>query len=76
VHKVFKASVRLREFTWDIESARLKEIYRNLDEITFFNVSDEIANSFIEAIFKARFIKVMKLNPDCPYNFAKKRLSK
>ena len=76
MHKVFKASVWLREFTWDIESASLKVVYRNLDEITFFNVSEEIANSFSEAIFKARLIKVMKSNPACPYNFAKKRLSK
>jgi hypothetical protein len=76
MNKVFKASVFLREFYWDIESASMKVVYRNLDEITFFNVTEEIANSFNKAIFKARFIKTMKSNPAYPYNFAKNRQSK
>jgi hypothetical protein len=76
MHKEFKTSFFLRAFTWDVESASLKIIYRNLDEITFFNISDEVAESFMKAIIKARFIKVMKSNPAFPYNLAKNRLQK
>ncbi len=76
MHKKFRTSFVLRAFTWDDESASLKIVYRNLDEITFFNISDEVAELFMKAIFKVRFIKVIKSNPAIPYNLAKNRLPK
>jgi hypothetical protein len=76
MHKELRTSLYLRAFDWDLESARLVIFYRNRNVITFFNVSDETAEKFINAIFKFRYVEVMKRNPAVPFNFAEKRPSK
>jgi hypothetical protein len=73
MEKQFRASLWLRAFNWDIDSARLVIIYRNHSVISFFNVSEETAEEFMNAIFKSRYIRAMKRNPAYPFNFAKKR---
>jgi len=73
MHKELRSSLWLRAFDWDLESARLVIFYRNRNVITFFDVSDEAAEKFINAIFKFRYIEVMKKNPAFPFNFAGKR---
>jgi hypothetical protein len=76
MYKELKASLWLRAFDWDLESTRLVIFYRNRNVITFYNVSEETAEKFINAIFKFRYIQVMKRNPAVPFNFAEKRPSK
>jgi len=75
MHKDLRTSVRLRSFTWNTETATLKIVYRSGDEITFYNLSEETVETLLKAIFKSRFINVMKRNPAIPHNFAKKSLS-
>jgi hypothetical protein len=74
MQKEIRASLWLRAFNWDNESARLVIIYRNHNVITFFNVSEAAFANFKNAIFKSRYINAMKRNPAFPFNFAEKRL--
>jgi hypothetical protein len=75
MHKKLRASLRLRSFTWDMENTTLKILYRNGDEITFYNLNEETFATFVKSISKSRFISVLKRNPAFPHNVAKKRLS-
>jgi hypothetical protein len=74
MRKELRTSIQLRAFDWDVESSSLTIEYRNLDSITFFNVPDEIVESFTGTIFKGRFVKVLKTNPAHPHNFAKRMI--
>lgn len=71
MHREFRYSLRLRAFTWNAEAATLRIVYRNNDEITFFNISEETAKLFVKVFFKVRFIQIMKTNPIFPFNYRK-----
>lgn len=75
MHKKLRASLRLRSFTRNMEDATLKIVYRNGDEITFYNLNEEAFGTFVKSVFKSRFISVLKRNPAFPHNIAEKRLS-